>query len=74
MLNRADDPIVAAQDTVVSYYDVSTEAALASTAPHELLPEDLRSVVAHLLGSNAVDKSELTRDECVGMKRKYRRI
>ncbi|CUI10899.1 transmembrane protein, putative [Bodo saltans] len=74
MLNRAVDPIVAAHDTVVSYYDVSTEAVLASTAPHELLPEDLRSVVAHLLGSNAVDKSELTRDECVGMKRKYRRI
>jgi hypothetical protein len=74
MLGRTSTPVAAAQDAVVSYYDVSTEAVLASTAPGDLLPTDLRGMVAALLGPQGVDKSELRRDECAAMKQNYRGV
>jgi hypothetical protein len=74
MLCRTPTPVAAAQDAVVSFYDVSIEAVLASTAPRDLLPTDLRGMVAALLGPQGVDKSELRRDECAAMKQSYRGV
>ncbi|CUG86429.1 membrane-associated protein, putative [Bodo saltans] len=75
LLDRAkDDAVAAAHDAVASYYKVSTDTILAKTVSRDLLPDDLRQTVASLLGDEGVDKGNMSRAECIHMKRQFRRL